>query len=228
MAAEEAGVASSARKIRATSEIDKIAAHDTGLNALPRKMTIAPFDGLPPALQARARIKERVRSAAEVVENLEEEGQSVEVLAAESRTRFLRRGIEDHSITGGIDLAVVMKDLVLLDDDPDKGPGARKVVVSVLTMGYSMCLVIICVLFLMSLPVDALRPPKAKVMSKFPFYNWLNAAILHRVRLIDWPISLGLPPGMGFKSQEPKAQVWLTLRKSIEQGFLRFEKWSDG
>ena len=115
------------------------------------------------------------------MEGLEEEGQSVEMLAAESRTWSLRRGIEDHSITGGIDLAVVIKDLVLLDDDPDKGPGARKVVVSVLTMGYSMYLVIVCVLFLMSLPVDALRPPKAKVMSKFPFYNWLNAAILHRV-----------------------------------------------
>ena len=115
------------------------------------------------------------------MEILEEEGQSVEVLTVESCTWFLRRGIEYYSITGGIDLVMVIKNLVFLDDNPNKASGAHKVVVSVLTMCYSMCLVIVCVLFLMSLPVDVLHSLKVKVMSKFPFYNWLNVAILHCV-----------------------------------------------
>jgi len=73
-----------------------------------------------------------------------------------------------------------------------------------------------------------LRPPKSKILSNFPFNNWLSAAISHRVRLVNWPVTIGLPPGMGFKSQESKGQVWLTLRKAIEQGFLLFEQWSEG
>jgi len=138
--ADEPRVAASARKTSPSSRLREVAMDMPSVAALAPDVMVASLENLPPVIRAKARVKEQVRSAVEVVGNLDDEGRSSEVCAAESRTQFLKKRIDGQTTARIIDLADVVKDLVLLEDEPDKGPSARKVVVTVLTLGYSMWL----------------------------------------------------------------------------------------